>query len=347
MIELINLSKTYQTKTTVFHALKNVSLSVKPREIFGVIGKSGAGKSTLIRCVNLLERPTHGLVKVDGEELTALSAIQLRQARHKIGMIFQHFNLLSQRTVYQNVALPLELLGQNESQIRETVMPLLGLTGLSEKTKHYPAELSGGQKQRVAIARALASKPSVLLCDEATSALDLHTTNAILQLLKDINRELGLTIMLITHEIDVVKHICDRVALIHEGELVEQAGIVDFFTQPAHELSRHFVKTSLKRELPEALEQKLQAHSGAGLHSVLRIIFHGKAAEEPLISTLIQQFGIKLNILQANIEFLKEEALGIMVVEVIDHATHLDNAIAYLKQNHVAVEVIGYVKRTI
>lgn len=345
MIELVNVSKIYRANNSDFHALKNVSLSVKPQEIFGVIGKSGAGKSTLIRCVNLLERPTEGIVKVDGANLTTLSDQHLREARHKIAMIFQHFNLLAQRTVYDNIALPLELLGHSKSQIKQAVMPLLELTGLQDKQSNYPSQLSGGQKQRVAIARALASNPSVLLCDEATSALDLHTTNNILQLLKDINRTLGLTIMLITHEIDVVKQICDRVALIHHGELIEQADIFEFFTQPKTQEARDFVASSLKQELPEALQKKLDSEPLPDNNAVLRLIFHGKAASEPLVGNLMRDFGIRLNILQANIEFLKNDTLGIMVVEAIDNTANLQNGIDYLQQCHVKVEVIGYVKR--
>lgn len=343
MIELINISKSYHTKTAVMHALQDVSLTIESREIFGVVGKSGAGKSTLIRCVNLLERPSKGVVKVDGRDLTSLSMAQLRQARHRIAMIFQHFNLLSQRTVYQNVALPLELLGHSKKQIENAVLPLLELTGLTDKKANYPSELSGGQKQRVAIARALASKPSVLLCDEATSALDLHTTSSILQLLKEINRTYGLTIMLITHEIDVVKQICDRVALIHQGQLVEEATVFDFFTQPKSSIGEAFVRSSLRQELPEALQCKLETTPTPNNHAVLRLIFHGKAAAEPLVGNLMRDFGLRLNILQANIEFLKADTLGIMVVEVMDNTANLAAGIAYLEQCHVKVEVIGYV----
>jgi len=261
-------------------------------------------------------------------------------------MIFQHFNLLSQRTVYENVALPLILMGQKKNEIQKTVMPLLELTGLTSKIKNYPAELSGGQKQRVAIARAMASNPKVLLCDEATSALDQHTTQSILQLLKEINQNLGLTILLITHEIDVVKQICDRVGLIHNGELIEQDEVFEFFTKPKTAIAQEFVKSSLKQELPASLQQQFNSSPDAHSNAVLRIIFHGKAAAEPLIAHLMQDFGIRLNILQANIEFLKDEILGIMITEVVGHtSSNLENGIAYLKQQDVSVEVIGYVNR--
>jgi D-methionine transport system ATP-binding protein len=345
MIELINISKSFHTQSGVLHALKNVSLTVPAGEIFGVIGKSGAGKSTLIRCANFLEKPTEGIVRVDGKNLNDLSSLALRQTRHQIGMIFQHFNLLSQRTVYENVALPLVLMGQKKDEIQKTVLPLLELTGLTTKIKNYPAELSGGQKQRVAIARAMASNPKVLLCDEATSALDQHTTQSILQLLKEINQNLGLTILLITHEIDVVKQICDRVGLIHNGELIEQNEIFEFFTKPETRLAQEFVKSSLKQELPASLQQQFQSSPDNNSHTVLRIIFHGKAAAEPLIAHLMQDFGIRLNILQANIEFLKNEILGIMITEVVSHAGNLENGIAYLKHQDVSVEIIGYVRR--
>lgn len=345
MIELNNVSKIYHSHAGEFHALKNINLTVPKGEIYGVIGRSGAGKSTLIRCVNFLEQPTTGVVKIDGSDLSQLTKAQLRTARHQISMIFQHFNLLAQRTVYENIALPLELIGQTKKQIQMSVQPLLELTGLQDKTRHYPAELSGGQKQRVAIARAMASNPKVLLCDEATSALDQHTTQSILQLLKEINQQLGLTILLITHEIDVVKQICDRVALINNGELIEQDEIYEFFTAPKTLLAKEFVRSSLKHDLPAAIQQHLSATPGANCTTILRIIFHGKSAAEPLIAHLMQDFGIKLNILQANIEFLKKDRLGIMITEVISHPGNLEQGLSYLEQNSVNVEVIGYVNR--
>ncbi|MBN9336853.1 MAG: ATP-binding cassette domain-containing protein, partial [Chryseobacterium sp.] len=232
MIELLNVSKRFTTKNRIIQALSNVSLTVEKGEIFGVIGSSGAGKSTLIRCVNLLEKPNEGKVIVDNVELTKLSEAQLTLERRKIAMIFQHFNLLSSRTVFDNVAFPLELEGKSKSEIKEKVDSLLELVGLKEKAKDYPANLSGGQKQRVAIARALANDPKVLLCDEATSALDPATTKSILQLLKSINQKLNLTILLITHEMEVIKSICDKVAVIDNGQLVEQGKVEQIFIHP-------------------------------------------------------------------------------------------------------------------
>lgn len=248
MIKLSNVSKTYGSGANAVHALHDVSLTIPKGTIHGVIGLSGAGKSTLIRCVNLLERPTTGSVLVDGQEMMHLGSSELNQARHRIGMIFQHFNLLTTRTVYQNVALPLELMGEDRKAINKRVTPLLDMVGLSDKAKQYPAQLSGGQKQRVAIARALASKPNVLLCDEATSALDPQTTSSILDLLRDINEQLGITILLITHEMEVVKSICNRVGLISDGRLVEDAEVGDFFTAPQTQLGREFLNEFLQNK---------------------------------------------------------------------------------------------------
>lgn len=347
MIELKNVEKIYHSAKGDLVALKNINIKVQAGEIFGVVGKSGAGKSTLIRCVNLLERPSQGQVWVAGQELTTLSNQQLKIARRQIGMIFQHFNLLSNRTVYENIALPLELAGKNKSEIKQTVTPLLKLTELLDKQNNYPAQLSGGQKQRVAIARALACQPKILLCDEATSALDPQTTKSILQLLKDINLKLGLTILLITHEIDVIKEICDRVALIDKSEIVEQDEIVKFFTHPSTQLAKEFIRSSLKQDLPAALQYQLKSEkSNPNSNVVLRIIFHGRAAAEPFIAYLMQELGIRLNILQANIEFLKNDSLGIMVVEVINDGD-IQKGIQYLQTQNINTEIIGYVARDV
>lgn len=346
MIQLKNVNKTYQTKVSTFTALQDINLTVNTGEIFGVIGKSGAGKSTLIRCINLLERPTSGQVFVADQELTALNKPRLRNARHKIGMVFQQFNLLNSRTVYQNVALPLQLLGKSKQQINDTIFPLLELTGLAEKSQNYPSELSGGQKQRVAIARALTCQPEVLLCDEATSALDLHTTESILQLLKNINEKFKLTILLITHEMDVIKKISDRIALLENGKIIEQATTEDFFIAPKTETAKALVKSSLKQELPANLSIKINKQKTANTNPVVQIFFHGKAAEESLITHLVQNFGIKLNILQANIEYLKKTTLGVMVAEVIEN-DNFSEAIKYLETHDVQVEIIGYVRRDV
>ncbi|MDW5378045.1 methionine ABC transporter ATP-binding protein [Halomonas sp. HP20-15] len=345
MITLDHVSKTYGSGADSVHALKPTDLHVPQGAIHGVIGLSGAGKSTLIRCVNLLERPTTGRVFVDGEELTALDAAALNRARHRVGMIFQHFNLLSSRTVFANVALPLELMGVARRDIRERVEPLLELTGLSDKRDKYPAELSGGQKQRVAIARALASRPKVLLCDEATSALDPQTTVSILELLQDINRKLGLTILLITHEMEVVKTICHRVGLISAGELVEEADVGDFFTTPTTRLGRDFLNAFLELEPPQALVDRLEARPGDNSHPVVRLAFKGDAVSTPLISRLARDCDIDVSILEAKVESIQDRTLGLMIAELIGTAEQTRKALAYLESHDLQVEVLGHVQR--
>ncbi|MBZ9557062.1 MULTISPECIES: methionine ABC transporter ATP-binding protein [Modicisalibacter] len=345
MITLDNVSKTYGTGDRAVRALKPTDLHVPQGAIHGVIGLSGAGKSTLIRCVNLLERPTTGRVFVDGEELSALDTAALNRARHRIGMIFQHFNLLSSRSVFANVALPLELMGVPRREIRERVEPLLELTGLTDKRDMFPAQLSGGQKQRVAIARALASRPKVLLCDEATSALDPQTTTAILELLQDINRKLGLTILLITHEMEVVKSICHRVGLISGGELVEEADVGDFFTAPATRLGRDFLNAFLELEPPQALVERLEARPGPDTHPVVRLAFTGDSVSTPLISRLARDCAIDVSILEAKVESIQDRTLGLMIAELIGSAEKTREALAYLESHDLQVEVLGHVQR--
>ncbi|SFH46733.1 methionine ABC transporter ATP-binding protein [Modicisalibacter xianhensis] len=345
MITLENVSKTYGSGPQAVHALKPTDLHVAQGEIYGVIGLSGAGKSTLIRCVNLLERPTTGRVVVDGQELTSLGRQALNHARHRIGMIFQHFNLLSSRTVFDNVALPLELMGVAKREIRERVQPLLDLTGLSDKHDKYPAELSGGQKQRVAIARALASRPKVLLCDEATSALDPQTTQSILDLLKDINRKLGLTILLITHEMEVVKSICHKVGLISAGKLVEEADVGDFFTSPSTRLGREFLNAFLELDPPQALIDRMEAKPGPQTHPVVRLAFTGDAVSTPLISRLARDCNVDVSILEAKVESIQDRTLGLMIAELIGPQEKTQQALAYLKSHDLQVEVLGHVRR--
>lgn len=347
MIKLINIAKIYNSLDPPIYALRDINLTIRPGEIFGIVGQSGAGKSTLVRCINLLERPNQGQVWVDKQELTSLNAADLRLARRQIGMIFQQFNLLAAKTVVENIALPLKFAHYSQSEIESAINPLLKLTGLNDKRYVYPAQLSGGQKQRVAIARALASQPKVLLCDEATSALDPHTTQTILQLLKDINQRLGITIVLITHQVDVVKSICDRVALLDQGSIVEVSDIVSFFTDPKTDLAKKFVSVSLKHELPSRLQKRLSNQKKMDNHAVLRIIFQGHAAAEPLIAHVMREMGIHLNILQANIECLKETIIGIMVVEVMGDQTPLPQGIQYLINKGLHVEIMGYVDESI
>jgi len=336
MIKLSNITKVFQQGNRTIQALNNVTLHVPAGQIYGVIGASGAGKSTLIRCVNLLERPTDGSVQVDGQELTALSESQLTKARRQIGMIFQHFNLLASRTVFGNVALPLELDNTPQAEIKRRVTELLDLVGLSDKHDSYPANLSGGQKQRVAIARALASQPKVLLCDEATSALDPATTRSILELLKDINRRLGLTILLITHEMDVVKRICDCVAVISNGELIEQDTVSEVFSHPKTPLAQQFIQSTLHLDIPEDYLQRMKKEPESNSVPMLRMEFTGQSVDAPLLSETARRFNVNNNIISAQMDYAGGVKFGIMLTEM--HGTHQDTQAAIVK-----VEVLGYV----
>ena len=342
MIELESVGKTYPMVSGPVTALKNINLAVQTGKILGIVGKSGAGTSTLIRCINLLERPSTGRVFVAGQELTALTTSQLLIARRQIGMIFQHFHLLSSRTVYENIALPLKLVNKSKKEIEQSITSLLELIDLSDKRDHYPSQLSGGQRQRVAIARALVYQPKVLLCDEATSSLDPQTTRTILRLLKNINETFQLTIVLITHEIDVIKEICDSIALLDKGEIIEQNNALAFFTQPSHELTKTFIQSSLKQTWPTFLYQ-LSAEKKSQNHPILRIVFYGRSTTEPWIAYLMQELGIKVSILQANIECIQNTAFGVMLTEVIGPEDNLQKGIAYLTNKGMHVEILGYV----
>ncbi|HEV2614261.1 MAG TPA: ATP-binding cassette domain-containing protein [Gammaproteobacteria bacterium] len=337
MIEFQQVSKQYAST----HALKDINFTVQKGEIVGVIGKSGAGKSTLIRCANLLEKPSSGKVFVADQELTALSASALRDARKHIGMIFQQFNLLNSKTVFENVALPLKL----DHQKTDKILGLLELVGLSDKKDQYPAQLSGGQKQRVAIARALALDPKVLLCDEATSALDPQNTEAILTLLKKINIELGLTILLITHEMHVVKHSCDRVIVLDDGQIVEEGKIADVFAAPQKAITQYFVDSALRAELPGILQEKIFPAPAKNTIPVWRIYFKGHAAAEPIITQLAREYELNLNILQASLECIQHLTLGIMIVAVDAAAEKHQAGLDFLAQKNLKVEIIGYVAR--
>lgn len=343
MIALKNLTKIYTHNGKTVHALDDITLDVAKGEIYGVVGQSGAGKSTLIRCVNLLEPPSSGFVMVDGRELTIMNAAELSAARREMGMIFQHFNLLSSRTVFDNIALPLELAGVGSSEIAQKIQPLLELTGLEDKAKHYPAQLSGGQKQRVAIARALSSEPKVLLSDEATSALDPKTTESILSLLQSINRELGVTILMITHEMEVVKSVCHRVALLEQGQLVETAEVDTFFADPQSELGKRFVAQSQHFDLPAHLADNL-VDEEIGKYPLIKLAFIGSAVEKPVISHMSRQFDIDVNIVQAKVEHIRTTNLGLMVAELQGERTKIRAALEYLRTQPLSVEVLGYVK---
>lgn len=345
MIKITDLEKTYTAsggrKVT---ALRGVNLHVAKGEIFGIIGESGAGKSTLVRCMNMLERPTSGAVVVDGEDLTKMSDARLRQARKDISMIFQHFNLLSSRTVFDNVAFPLELVGKKKDEIEAKVMPLLELVGLADKRNQYPSQLSGGQKQRVGIARALASDPKVLLCDEATSALDPQTTKAILKLLKDINAKLHLTIVLITHEMNVIKEICDRVAVIAGGNIAEEGSVVDVFMNPREDITREFISTVISHELPAILaDVELVDTYVSGSKAVLRLSFVGDSADEPVMSRLIRDKGVDVNILYGNVDQIQNTSYGTLIIELSGEDADIKASLDYLHNINLGVEVLGYV----
>jgi D-methionine transport system ATP-binding protein len=334
MIKLSNITKVFKQGQRNITALSNVSLHVPAGQIYGVIGSSGAGKSTLIRCVNLLERPTEGKVLVDGQDLTAFSEKELTRARRQIGMIFQHFNLLSSRTVFGNVALPLELDNLPSKEIKQRVTELLTLVGLEDKQDAYPANLSGGQKQRVAIARALASNPKVLLCDEATSALDPATTRSILELL---------TILLITHEMDVVKRICDQVAVISNGQLIEQDKVSEMFSHPKTPLAQQFIQSTLHLDIPDDYALRMKPEHSEGSVPLLRLEFTGQSVDAPLLSHAVRKFNINNNIISAQMDYAGGVKFGIMLTEMHGSVEDTQAAIEFLHQNQVKVEVLGYV----
>ena len=332
MIKLEHISKTFGDTGDGVHAVKDVSLEIGDGEIFGIIGFSGAGKSTLVRCINLLERPTSGTVTVDGQELTALSEKELRQARKKISMIFQGFNLLMQRTCLKNVCFPMELSGVPKAQAEKKALELLDLVGLKEKASAYPAQLSGGQKQRVAIARALAPDPKVLLCDEATSALDPTTTNSILALLKELNQKLGVTVVIITHQMSVIEEICTRVAILDGGEVAEEGRVEDIFAHPATDAARRLV-------YPGGVSAKQYP---AGTRAV-RVSFNGGTVYDPLIASLAIDCGVKVTILGADTRTIDGKAFGTMLLLLPDDSNEAAKALSYIRsQPNITAEEVEY-----
>ena len=344
MITLENVTKVYGNKTQV-KALNGISLSVKAGEIFGIIGKSGAGKSTLVRCINMLERPTSGRVIIDERDMTTLSDSRLRRERKSIGMIFQHFNLLSSRTVFDNIAFPLELTDTPKEIIRNKVEGLLELVGLSDRKSNYPSQLSGGQKQRVGIARALASDPKILLCDEATSALDPQTTTAILALLQDINKRLGITIIIITHEMAVVKDICDRVAVIEGGYIKECGRVVDIFTNPQSETMQEFVKSIINTEMPRGITRLgITNEPKEGSDMLVRVRFKGNITTKPLMAQVIRHSNADLSVLYGNIDYIQDEPFGYLIFSIIGDMESQIRAFNYIESLPVESEVLGYVR---
>lgn len=328
-------------------AVDNVSLKIAQGEVFGIVGASGAGKSTLLRTINLLQRPTQGTVRINDVTISNLKGKQLRQQRLKIGMIFQHFNLMHTRTVYENVAFSLKVAHKSKDEIRQKVPEILELVGLHDKAHAYPSQLSGGQKQRVGIARAIANHPEVLLCDEPTSALDLETSAQILELLKEINTRLGITIVLISHEMNVIKSICDRVAVMKDGKVIESGDVFSIFATPQHPFTQQLVQHTFNLALPERLTKDLRG-------TLLKILFLDERAEEPVLSEAAIRFGISVNILHGKIEYIGNRAIGLLVALINHKNSHHDisekaleaqqkrlaAAVDYIKNNTAHVEVL-------
>jgi D-methionine transport system ATP-binding protein len=336
IIELQSVSKTYQHDDKIITALDNISLIIERKDIYGIIGLSGAGKSTLIRCLARLVAPSFGKILFHGIDFACLNKDELRRFRKKTGMIFQHFNLLSSRTVTGNIAYPLEIADVPKEEQERRINELLGLVGLEEKKTAYPSQLSGGEKQRVGIARALANNPEVLFCDEATSALDPKTTKEILNLLTNINRKLGVTIVLITHEMEVIKQICNKVAVIEQGKIVEEGLVIEVFSEPKHPTTKHFLQKS-SHEIPPGFFKGIS--TGCKL---LRLTFKGKVAGEPIISELIRRFNVDANILLGWIDRLQSLTLGTLIIEMTGTPEGIKSALGFLQEKHVHFEVIEH-----
>jgi D-methionine transport system ATP-binding protein len=343
MISIKNVSKAYQQGKQLLPALHDINITIPEGEIFGIIGRSGAGKSTLVRCINLLERPDQGRIIVNHTDLTQLNAKALRLARRQIGKIFQHFNLLESRNVFDNIALPLELVGTTRKAIVQTLTPLIELVGLHNKERYYPHQLSGGQKQRVAIARALAAKPKVLLCDEATSALDPETTQNILNLLKDINRHFKLTIVLVTHEMEVLKAICQRAAVLDHGQCVEQGSVLDLFTNPQQEVTRRLTQSTLNVSLPESITSQLRQDAAGSKALIVKLTFVGESTKRPVISDIHDRFQVTTSILQADLQTISDAPFGVTICQLGGTQKAIEQALAYLQQQQINTQVLGYV----
>jgi D-methionine transport system ATP-binding protein len=342
MIQLQGITQAYGAH----EALRGIDLDVAPGEIFGIIGRSGAGKSSLVRTINLLNRPKAGKVIVGGRDLTTPAGAAAARRAREIGLIFQHFNLLSSRTVAQNVALPLELAGVAPAEIRQRVDELLDLVGLADMRDRYPAQISGGQKQRVGIARALANRPKVLLSDEATSALDPETTRSILGLLKQINREFGLTIVLITHQMQVIKQIADRVAVIDAGRIVEQGPVIEVFTRPQHATTRSLIEEIVPQALPESVLARIRAlmtGRPAQEAQLLRLAFAGTGTDRPLLSDIVRQHGIDLSIVHGQVDEVQGQPFGSLAVFARGARERIDAATAHLRGAGVHVEEVAHV----
>ena len=332
-IVIQDVSKTFETKDGSVHALKNVSLSIESGDIYGIIGMSGAGKSTLVRCMNFLEVPTEGKVLIDGKSLSEFSPKELRKEREKIGMIFQHFNLLMQKNVLENICFPLYIQGKKKAEARARAMELLEIVGLADRAKAYPAQLSGGQKQRVAIARALASDPQILLCDEATSALDPQTTSSILELLQEINKKFGITIVIITHQMSVVREICTHVAIMKDGEVKEQGLVDEIFSHPKSQVAKELIS----RDSGNDVESKKLTQSEIQDGETVRIVFSENSAFEPVIANLILTFHEPVNILKADTKNVGGVAKGEMILQFMSGSTHVQEMKDYLAERGLEI----------
>ena len=333
VIEILNVEKVFKNKKSEVHALRNVSLKVEKGDIFGIVGYSGAGKSTLLRLVNLLEKPTSGSVKIEGKEIINLSEKELNILRKNIGMVFQQFNLLESQTVYQNLKIPLIISGTPKNSIDKRIEELLDFVGLKDKKNSSVSKLSGGQKQRIGIARALATHPKILLCDEATSALDPKTTKSILELLKKINNEFGITILLITHEMEVVKEICNRVAVMQDGEIKEQGNIIEIFTNPQENITKNFISSIINNNIPESLKEELDLNLPA-----VKLTFLGEKSGQPLISEINKKFDISTKILSASVNELGNTILGVLVVQLEGNPAIINEVEEFIKNRGVKIE---------
>lgn len=341
MIRLEHVTKTFETKDGQVHAVKDVSLHVREGQIYGIIGFSGAGKSTLVRCMNLLEKPDDGKVIFDGQNLMDMNPAELRKAREKMSMIFQHFNLMRSKTVFENIALPMRIQKKPKAEIEEKVMELLELIDLVERKDSYPSQLSGGQKQRVAIARALASDPKVLLCDEATSALDPQTTQSILKLIRKINQERGITVVVITHEMLVVKEICDRVAVMDAGRVVEKGDLVPVFVNPVQEITRNFINTTNNsNKIYELIEQGHPLTILKDNQQLVWLSYAGQNTGEALISKVSRDFNLDCSIIFGSVEVIKESPLGTLVTVFTGKEEDIKKALDEMKASGVGVEVL-------
>jgi D-methionine transport system ATP-binding protein len=336
LIEIKGLYKEFKAPNGMVHALKDINLTIEKSDIYGIIGLSGAGKSTLVRCINRLEEPTRGKVLINGKDVTQLEPKELREMRRKIGMIFQHFNLLSSRTVAGNIAYPMEISGVKKSVQEKRIKELLELVELTDKANAYPSQLSGGQKQRVGIARALANEPDVLLCDEATSALDPRTTQSILKLLKEINEKFGLTIVIITHEMSVIKQICTKVTVLEDGEVVESGLVTDVFAHPSHPTTKSFVQ-NVTHDIPG---EYLNRNTVNG--ELMRLIFKGSKAKEPVLSRMVKQYDVDINILLGGVDHLQQNVVGNLIVEMTGEPAERQKALGYLEENGVQWEVVEH-----